>query len=202
MSQKIFNDSGEEIEVYTADEVEALKSDAIKAKEEEFGTTLTAKETELAEAKKALGERAGEFKQFRKLTDDTVAKLGLAEQTIYANQLAMEEMRLANEENVKKSVENSVDTAIRARVGSDDKLYTKVKEVYSVLGIRASTNDEITSKVNMAIGAIGISEPDLMTSLGFSGGSFQPAGEKTEETKSYADTEAGKSLAANIGLKL
>lgn len=198
MSQKIIQDDGTEIEVFTAEEVQAQ----IAEKETEFGKTKAEMEADLAETKKALNERSGEFKQFRRLTDDAVAKLSIAEKTLYDNQLLMEELRAKQIESDKVIKESQLDSVIRARAGGDENLFKKIKDVYSVIAIDAQTPEQINNKINMALGAIGTTEPDLLASIGsFSGGSFKPAEEKTEE-KSFADTDKGKALADTIGLKL
>ena len=55
----------------------------------------------------------------------------------------------------------------------------------------------------MILGAINATEPDLLANVaGFSGGSWNPPSAKKEEDKSFADTDSGKSLAAELGLKL
>lgn len=203
MVQTIVNDKGEDIEVYTAEEMNAQVDEKLKAKDEEFGVKLTAKEQELADARKALGDRAGEFKQFRKISDEAVQKLGVAERTIYENQLLMQQMKEEGEAKNKQSLDNTIDMAIRAKTGGDEKLYTKIKETYSVINLEANTSEQITNKINMAIGAIGITEPNILAELGsFQGGSFQPKIDDTNKEKTYADTDAGKGLAAQIGLKL
>lgn len=198
MSQKIIQDDGTELEVFTAEEVQAQ----IAVKEEEFGKTKAEIEADLAETKKALGERSGEFKQFRRLTDEAVAKLGLAEKTIYENTLLMEDMRVKSLEHEKLAKEASLDSILRARAGGDEKIFQKLKDVYSVIAIDAQTPEQVNMKINMALGAIGTTEPDLLASIGsFAGGSFKPAEEK-KETTDFADTDKGKALANALGLKL
>ncbi len=192
----ITTDDGKELEVYTAEEVQAKVEEVSKSKEQV--------ETELTEAKKALNERAGQFAQFRKLNDDTVAKLSAAERTIYENGLALEEARVARETSEKKIQESMVDNAIRAKAGSDEKLYTKMKDMWSIIGIEANTQEAIENKTKMVLGAISTTEPDLLASVsGFSGGAWTPEPQKTtSDEKSFADTDAGKKIANELGLKL
>ena len=198
---KIVNDEGTEIEVYTADEVQSQ----IAAKEAEFGKTKAQIELERDEARKALSERTGEFAQFRKLREEDLAKLNAAERTIYENGLALEEARLARETADKKALDNMVDSTIRAKVGSDEKLFSKMKDMWAVIGIEANTPDAIENKARMVLGAISTTEPDLLANVsGFSGGSWKPETNNNDnsENKSFADTDAGKSIAAELGLKL
>lgn len=203
---KIMNDEGVEIEVYTAEEVktqtETAVSTAVKAKEVEFGKTKAEIDTELANAKKALGERAAEFGQFRKLNEETVAKLTVAERTIYENQKSMAEEKEKNQATEKAATEARVTAAIRAKVGTDEKLFTKVKGMYDIIGIEAKTPEEIEKKTLAALGALGQTEPDLVATVaGFSGGSYTPPVVKKEGEGSFADSERGKSGAAELGLK-
>jgi hypothetical protein len=197
---KIINDDGIEIEVYTAEEVQTQ----IAQKEAEFTTVKTTLETELDGAKKALGERAGQFAQFRKLNEETIAKLSVAERTIYENGLALEEARLARETAEKKNYESIIDSTIRAKAGNDEKLVAKMKDMWSIIGIEAQTPDAIENKARMVMGAISTTEPDLLASVsGFSGGSWNNKPDtKINNEKSFADTDVGKAFGAELGLKL
>ena len=201
MSQKVLQDDGSEIEVWSAEEVKAQTEAAVKAKEEEFGKTKAQIEAERDEARKALGERAGEFKNFRELHKDVVAKLNETERTLYENQLAQkkaEDERKVQEQKVRDSL---VLSTIKTKVGADEKAIAKVKDMYSLIGIEANTPEEIEKKVMTTIGAIRTSEPDALASVsGFSGGFAPP--EKHEEGKSFADTEKGKQGMNELGLKI
>lgn len=197
---KVTNDAGEEIEVYTADEVQA----AVAAKEGELTPKLTQAEKDLEEARTALGERAGEFAQFRKLNEEQVKKLSIAERTIYENGLALQDEREKREASDKATKAAQVDSALRAKVGTDERLFTKAKEMWEVIGIDPKTPEEVERKVLMVLGAIGTTEPDLVASVpGFNGGSYTPPVQKKEgEGESFADTEAGKKGASELGLTL
>lgn len=196
---KIIDDSGQEIEVYTADEVKAQ----LTAKEEEFGKTKAELEGEVKRVSTILSERADEFKQFRKLSDDAVAKLGVAERTIYDNQVALQEEREKNKTIEKQRNDERVESALKARTGGDEKLFAKAKDMWNVIGIDAITPEAIEAKTKMIFGAISATEPDLLASVaGFSGGSWNPPQEKSPEEKSYADTPQGQAAAAELGLKL
>lgn len=188
--------SGEEIEVYTAEEVQAK----VQAKETEFGTIKTGLESELKNAKDALGDRAREFGQFRELHKDVVDKLDVAQRTIYENQKAQHDSQIARETEEKTRIGNQVDAALRAKSGTDEKLFTKMKEMWDVVTIDARTPEEIDRKTLMILGAIGQTEPDLVASIqGFSGGSYIPP-KTTSVEPGFGETEAGKGLAKDLGL--
>lgn len=193
---KIVNDDGVEIEVYTAEDMQAQLNPLKEAVEK---TTA-----ELTETKKALSERSGQFVQFRKLNDEAIEKLSIAERTIYDNQLALEEERNKNKIENEKRIGEMVDTLIRSKAGSDEKLFTKMKDMWSIIGIDAVTPELMETKAKMILGAISTTEPDALASVaGFSGGSWNPPAAKTEnDEKSFAETEQGKQGAAELGLIL
>ena len=203
---KITNEEGEEITVFSAEELKSATETAVqtamKAKEDEFGKTKVQIEKERDEARKALGERTGEFRQFRELQKETVEKLTATERVLYENQLAQkkaDDERKANDLKVRDSL---VLSKIKEKVGSDEKVVGKVKDMYSLIGIEANTPEEIEKKVMATIGAIRTTEPDLLASAaGWSGGSYVPP-TKNEENKSFADTDAGKRGMDELGLKI
>ena len=105
----------------------------------------------------------------------------------------------ANDLKVRDSL---VLSKIKEKVGSDEKVVGKVKDMYSLIGIEANTPEEIEKKVMATIGAIRTTEPDLLASAaGWSGGSYVPP-TKNEENKSFADTDAGKRGMDELGLKI
>lgn len=198
---KITNDVGEEIEVFTADEVTARESAAATAKEAELKPQLDKSAAELLEAKTALGKRANEFAEFRKLRDEDVAKLDEKDRIIYENQLKIkdaEERRVASEETTKKA---AVAAVIKAKAGEGTKLAQKMTEMWDIISVAADTPEQIEAKALMVLGAISTTTPDLLSSAnGFSGGAFLPPQPKHEEQNSFADTENGKQFAADLGL--
>ena len=203
---KAFNAEGEEIDVFSAEEhTAAIAAETEKVKKEvegQFAPKITALETELTGAKTALGDRAHEFGKFRELHADVVAKLGVAERTIYENQKSQHEREVKAEEDATKRLNDTVDASIRATAGADEKLFTKMKEMWQVIGIKAVTTDEIENKKKMVLGAISQTQPDLVASVaGFSGG-FKPPVDTKKEGETFADTDAGKGLAKSIGLEL
>ena len=203
MSQKILDENEKEIEVYTADEVAAKAKEAADAKEAEYNPKLKKYEEDLAEAKTALGERASEFNQFRKLSDAAVAKLGVAEKTLYDNQLLMQKMNDDRKESEKKATQVTIDNVIKAKVGTDEKVIAKVKELWGMFNIEATTQEQIENKTQMILGAIHSTQPDLLTSVrGFGSGSHIPPEYKDNGDKTYGDTDAGKNLAKDLGLIL
>lgn len=198
---------GKEIEVYTPEEVTervtAEVATATKKVTDEFTPKITALEGKITEVTTALNERTGEFKQFRKLNDEQVAKLGIAERTIYENGLALEAERQKNSEAEKTRLEGVRDSAIRAKSGTDEKLFGKMKDMWSIIGIEVTTPEQAESKVKMILGAISTTEPDLVASVaGFQGGSFMPPTTVKKDGESFADTDKGRAGMDELGLKI
>jgi len=119
MAEKIQREDGTEIEVYSADEVKAQADAAVAKASEEFKKTEADLKAENERINGILNTRSGEFGKFRELHADVVAKLGVAERTIYENQLAQKKADDERAEREKKDNEARVDSAIRAKVGTD-----------------------------------------------------------------------------------
>lgn len=195
---KAFDKDGEEIEVYSADELTA-KINEVKGEYEPKIKTL---ETDLGSAKTALASRAHEFSQFRKLRDEDVAKLSEAERTIYENGLALNKANEEKAEIEKKLIESRIETVIKAKTNGDENLSKKVRDMWDLIGLEALSDADMERKASMALGAVAQAEPDLIASLGgLSGGALPPKMEDKKE-ESFADTERGKSAAKELGLNL
>lgn len=196
MSQKVDID-GEEVEVYTADEVAAAKAEV----EGQFKPQIDELNGKLTEAEKRAAERAGEFKQFRELNEKQVAELSEKDRILYENTKALKAAtdEIAAERN--KGIKAQVDAAIAAKAGGNEKLANRMKDMWAVIGIDATTPEAIAQKANMVLGALSTTEPDLVASVGtFSGAALPPNG--AGEGKNFADTERGKAGADELGLKI
>lgn len=191
--------NGEQVEVYTAAEVVERETAAKAAVEGPLKTQLTAAEAEKSRLEGLLEVRSGEIKGIRKLSDDAVSKLTAAELTIYENGLAIAEANKKTEEANKAVHEAAVVSAIRAKVGTDEKLFTETKKMYDMLGLNDGTSEGITARAAAALGALGGTQPDLLAAAGMGGGNYAPPAEKKSEA-SFADSEAGRAGAAELGL--
>lgn len=205
MSQKIEVD-GQEVEVYTAEEVAtasaAKVAEAVAAKEAEFAPKITELTGKLTEAEKAAAARAGEFTQFRKLSEEQVAALAEKDRIIYQNSLALkdeQDRRAGLEESAQKA---AVAALIKTKAAGNADLEAKMTEMWGLIQVEATTPEQLEAKASMVLGALSTTVPDLVaTASGFSG-TFQPPNTVRKEGESFADTEAGKNFAAELGLKL
>lgn len=196
------NNEGQEIEVFTADELTARETATRTAVEGEYKPKLEDLTGKLTDAEKRAGERAREFGEFRKLSDEQVLKLDAAQRTIYENTLAIHERDLKLGEADKKAYEAAVDATIRGKVGNDPKLFEKAKAMYTLINLEDVTPEQMQQRAAAAVGALVQTEPDLLASLGVSSsGSYMPP-QVTQTDKSFADTDKGKAGASELGLTL
>lgn len=194
---KITQDDGTEIEVYTAEDVAAR----VKEKEDAFGKTKSELEAERDEARNALGERSGEFRQFRKLNDEMVKKLSVADRTIYENGLALNEAREKAEAREKSQRDADVARVISEKAKGDAKLIEKMTEMWPLMGLASDTPEQMAQKAQAVLGAIGATQPDLVASVaGFSGGSYMPPNATEDGEKGFGETDRGKAAAAELSL--
>lgn len=191
---------GVETDVYTAAEVAERETATRTAVEGEWKPKFETTEKDLKEARTSLAARAGEFAQFRKLSDEQVAELAEKDRIIYENQLAIVDANKKNEESTRLAHDSSVDAAIRSKVGTDQKLFEETKKMYDLLGLEDNTPQGITQRAAAAFGAVSQTAPDLLATAGFSSGSFAPPEQGGGGEKSFADTDAGKAGAAELGI--
>lgn len=198
---KYTGDDGVEIDVFTTAELEARVAETRTAVENEYKPKLEEVTTKLTAADQAAAARAAEFGQFRKLSEDQVKQLSEKDAIIYNNTKLLVEAQEREQASAKTAKENAVDASIRAKVGTNDSLFAKVKSMYGVMGLEDLTQEQINTKVSAALGALGQTEPDLLKAAGLSfNGSFEPPKAAVKENESFADTERGKQMADALGL--
>lgn len=196
---------GAEVEVYTAEEVQASKEAAAQeartAADAEWTPKLTEATTKLTDTEKRLQERTGEFNNFRKLNEDQVAKLSEAERTIYENGLALQK---ANDDRVAAETRNQKDAianVIRSKAGTNAELQKKMEEMWPIIGIEATTSEQLEYKALAVMGAISTTSPNLIAGVAGFTGSYAPPGAGDEEKKGFGETERGQAIADALGLK-
>lgn len=175
MTLKIDND-GQEIEVWTAEEVAAREAAAKESVSTELNTKLTEAEKEKARLEGLLSERAGEFKQFRKLTEEQEGKLSKSEREKYEIQKQLNEANESINSLKTEREQDRIDAVIRAQCGNDKALFDKTKDMYAKINLPASTPEEIAARVRAAFGAIAPSEPNVAAFLASTAGNghYQP----------------------------
>lgn len=198
----IEGEDGAQVEVYTADELAAARTEGASAKETELKPKMTELETELTGAKTALAARAGEFAQFRKLSEEQVAAMTEKDRIIYENSLALNkanEDRVAAEESAAKE---RIINVIKAKAGANEALKTKMEEMWPLIAVEAVTPEQIEAKAQMVLGAISTQTPNLVAGVAGFNGSYSPPGDTGTSDKTFGETEAGKGLAERLGIQL
>lgn len=195
--------NGEQVDVYTAAERQA-DIDAAKAQvENEWKPKLETAEQERARLDGLLTQRsrelAGQDAKFKRLSDEQVAKLDEKDRIIYQNQVDLATER-ENVAKTNKTIHDSaVDTAIRARTGSNEEVFNKVKGMYALIQLEDLTPEQIAIRVNAAVGAVGTTERDLLASAGFGGGGFEAPVANDDKT---AITSRQQEIAKGLGIAL
>lgn len=169
--------NGEKVQVYTAAERQADIDTAKAQVESEWKPKFETAEQEKVRLAGILETRTKEFgtarEGFRRLSDEQVGKLDEKDRIIYQNQLDIATERETNAKTNKSIHDAAVDVAIRARTGSNEEIFKKVKGMYGLINLEDLTPEQITTRVNAAVGAIGTTERDLLASAGFGGGGFE-----------------------------
>lgn len=203
---KTINDSnGAEIEVFTADEIEAQKEAAIeeykannpdktaelerlqqeKTKLESDMKGLKDKDFNFASVRKALAEKDEEIKKMNSSIDE---KIGAAKKEVL--------------EGVMKDHYNDT---LKKLVGDDKDLLAKVELQYKRLADTASTKEEITKKMQDAFTLATGYGREAIDSGAFSSGGVSRIANKNNANKTPltpAEKELGKKLAQAGGLKV
>ncbi len=176
----IQNDQGEDIEVFSAEEVAQQAELKAKEVEEKYQAELKAKDEHYAE----------------KLDQFVKAKKGI-ETKDDALEAKLEEIKkIAEEANMKvtqaeaSKVETIKNFYLNQTVGGNEELNTKLKEAYDMINMPATNDAEIALRVQMAANMIGVSSV-AAPNISFSGGmapTFKPA----DSAKADADYETYK----------
>lgn len=191
---------GVEVEVYTATEHTAAVDAAKAAVQAEYDPKLSAAENEKIRLEGLLEVRAGEIKGIKRLSDEAVAKLSVAERVNYDNTIKIAEQQEKSEKDAAEAKKNTITTVIKAKVGNDVKLLEEATKMYGLVGLDDTTPEQIAIRVDAAIGALARTQPNLLATAGFSSvGDFRPP-VQDDTQKSYADTPEGKEAAKKFGL--
>jgi hypothetical protein len=147
MALKVTDDSGQDLEVFTAEEKTAEIQAAVAAAKAEFEKTLADKDAHQAEKLRQLEE----------------ARKGATSEKDNATLLAEEAKKIAEEAKAsievarKESLDTKRDFFIQSVVGGDPELTKKILENYDLLNMPAGNDAEIQARVQKAVGASGIS---------------------------------------------
>lgn len=204
MSQTITNDMGDEVEVFTQEEIETAKQQAI----DEFKTNNPDKTEELTKLQDNLKIKEEELEKLKNkdlnFTNLRTAK-EKAEQEIEKLKTSIDDRIGA----VKKEIFDGVmkdhyNDTLKKLVGDDKDLLAKVELQYKRLADTASTKEEISKKLSDAFTlATGISKQDLGSDFYSSGGIGKIKVDRKDKELSAEEIELGKRMVASVpGMKL
>ncbi len=187
MSHTIVNDEGEEVVVFSQEEIDAQLAEKEAAIKAEY-------ETKLAEKDAHVKDKLDQFQQAKKGVDTAQEEVrAMAEE---AKRMA-EEAKMSVAQAKEAELATKKDFYIQSVVGGDTDLKKKIEDAYGMLNLPAATDKEIMERVQKAVTLAGISQMST-PSLSFGGAqapNFQQAGEQGKE----AAYEAWKS---ELGIQL
>lgn len=186
----IENDKGEEVTVFTAEELEAAKKEV----ETNYQKTLAEKEAEVEKLRKVSAEKTENFKKFNEMTEAEKAAYDantteFLKRTDAAVQKAEElERKLAEKEAIER--EYNKNFVLNNFHKGDEKVKKEIEDNYAILaGMPENTPDEIAARATKAAQLAGIvTDPRNPIFTPFQG----EAPKIKEEGKEFVDTDKGK----------
>ena len=197
MTETITREDGTTIEVFTPEEIEAQKQEAIeayKAENPDKTDELTALQEELAK-KEALLAKAGDedknFSALRKAKEEAEKKVTdiLAE--------VDEKITKAKTEVLEGVMKDHYNDTLTTLSGEDEELKKKIEFNFKRLGDVATTKQEITKKFQDAYALSVVPEDRSVNMSVYSSGGVGRLNIKSQETKFTAEE---KELASKLGL--
>jgi hypothetical protein len=174
MARTIINDDGNEEVVYTQEELEQQKAEAIKALEEQLADKEAHLKEKLDQFKKATGGAELEKEEaVAKAQLEAEQARALAEQ---ANK-AIEEANNARQEAAKKYY-------MKSFVGENVELLAKLEESYQMINLATATEEDIKRRVEMSASLAGINTFQAPTAP-FSGAGYAPTPTSSQAKDDY-----------------
>ena len=193
----IKNEAGEDIEVYTAEEIEQHKSDAIeafKAENPDKSGELANLQEKMREAEEKLakvGDKDYNFKALEKAKNDAEGKLKEFTSTID------EKINSVKREVLEGVMSAHKSDALASLVGDDEELKKKVELEYGRLSDVASTKEQISKKLKDAYVLATAKDPDGVNASIYGSGNVGRVSIKSTSPK-FSNEE--KELGAKFGL--
>lgn len=196
-------ETGEEIEVFTAEEVETQKTEALATNTKEWEEKHNATTTEIEKLRSINADQTSNIKRLKDMSDEEKEKLS-AEQI--ENRKIAEEA-LEGQEALKKQIEardasdvaTKKETLIKAVVGEDKDLREKLEAKIATISADVPLEERIASAATLAgIGSSANPTNPLATPQGVG---MPPTQMKTQEEKGqFMASDRGKSAASRLGI--
>ncbi len=199
----------------TEDEIKAMQDENAKLKADitekdttitKLGADITERDTAIADMKTHSKNQAENFKKLRDMTQEekdmyTEKELELMKRTEEVELRAIEIEKSAND-NLQKQRNAIIDNLATKYAKGDKELEAQIKinlgKLNPELINSAMTEAELTPHVENAFNMLGVqAAPDPLREANNQGGSW---GDTTPKTDGFAESQAGKELAGNMGL--
>lgn len=203
MPQIIQNELGEDVEVYTADEIAAQKEAAIeeyKQSNPDKGEEVTALQAELATANEALKKFENKDLNFGNLrTQKEAAEKKVEELTAQIDT----KIDTAKKEVLESVLQDHYADTLKSLAGDDEELQKKIEFHYKRLADPASTKTDVTKKLTDAwVLATKPEEPNALTSTVISSGGVSKPKINSAAPFSPDEKALGQKLAEAGGMTL
>lgn len=201
MPFKVTDESGKEIEVYSAEEVAARDKEVetFKTEAEAKAKEATEARAEAEKANRVLAEKNINFKRYQDMNEEEKKALTAKDIENIQRAEAAEKKALDLEQrydNDKKAERESLKTkAIDAYSKGDEDLKKKLTENYDLVKIDGVDQDSIQRKVELSYNMLGLGKPKINP---FSQHYVGEAPNKGMEEK-FADTDKGKAGLSAMG---
>ena len=185
MPQTITNSEGEEVEVFTSEELQQKERDEATTAKDDLQKQL---DGELDKDKN--------FANLRKQKDEAVEKAEGIEKTID------EKVASAKNEILETTVKDHYNDQIKELAGDDDELKKKIEFHYGRIKDTAVTKEEVSKKLRDSWTLATAGERQEVSGSAFSSGGATGGKPKTQSTFTAEEKDLAKKLASAGGLKL
>lgn len=195
LSKTITDSEGEDIEVFTAEELEQSKSEGMESLQKELEEVKTKRE----ELQKQLDGELDKDKNFSNLRKQ---KQEAEERAINLESQIDEKVNSAKNEILEAAVKNHYNEQLNELVGEDEELKKKIEYQYNRIKDTASTKEEVSKKLRDSWTLATVNERSEVPSSAFSSGGASRIRSKTQNTFTTEEKALARKLASAGGLQL
>jgi flagellar biosynthesis GTPase FlhF len=155
MSIIITNDAGEDVEVFTQEEL-AEKESALKA---QYEAQLVTEKEQRESAERKIAEKTNDLKRLRDMTEEQKKTYTAKELELMAQmenvQTEFESFKNQTEDYRKSTINNTIDKAIKMYSSGNEELANKIRENLEIINIPVNNEDDAILKVEKAVALSG-----------------------------------------------
>jgi len=200
MPQFVENEQGEQVEVYTSEELQAQKEAALEEYKKEKDAELDAAQTELKLATEKLGKLEGKDLNFAKLREQKQEAEDKVERVKQEMEESLGKFKKEILEGVSKDYYNET---LGSLAGDDAELKKKIEFEYNRLNDPVNTKEDISKKLRDAyILATKLDDSGALSSSAVSSGGSSKLKFKQDNKFTPEEVQFAKKLAASGGIQL